>query len=99
MLAGMTAEQLQEWRAYGDLEPFDEERADSRSGHIVQTLINLQRGRGKPRVALEDCVLKFGKPHVVRTTPEEARAGVRAAMQTLMTMQKVAAKAKKRKGR
>lgn len=62
MLRGMSARQFHEWRAYDDLEPFDEERADIRAGSIVQAIFATAPGRrrGSPPIKLMDCVVRFG---------------------------------------
>jgi hypothetical protein len=57
MLRGMSAIQFREWREYADIEPFDEERADLRAAHIVQTLINVNRDPKKSRISLNKCIL------------------------------------------
>ena len=49
MLAEMTSNQLSEWMAYAQLEPWGEERADLRAGIIASTQANSMRGKkGKP---------------------------------------------------
>ena len=49
MLAEMTSAQFAEWMAYGQLEPWGEERADLRAGIIASTQANSMRGKkGKP---------------------------------------------------
>jgi hypothetical protein len=60
MLRGMSARQFSEWRAYHDLEPFDEERADIRAGSIVQAIFSTSRRKGSPPIKLMDCVVRFG---------------------------------------
>ena len=59
MLRGITVRQFQEWRAYADLEPFDEERADLRAASIVQAIYNSPRKK-KDRLKLQECMLAFG---------------------------------------
>jgi len=89
MLRGMTVRQFQEWRAYADLEPFDETRADLRSADVVRTLINLfGRKKGARAVPLKDCVLQFGADGAAgrKATPEQARAQVMRTMQILMAI-------------
>jgi len=58
----MSVNQFREWRAYADLEPFDEVRQDYRTAHIVQTMRNLWRdSKRHPRgSSLIDNLLKFG---------------------------------------
>lgn len=86
MLRRISTKQLEEWRVYADLEPFDEERADLRSAQIVQTLVNLFRAKGRPSVRLQDCKLRFGGTPEAATTPrsaEEARAQIRRTLDML----------------
>lgn len=49
-----------EWKAFADLEPFDELRQDIRIAQVVLTLLNLYRGKGKPARTLEQVLLRFG---------------------------------------
>lgn len=62
MLREMTSVQLQEWMVFAELEPFDEERNDSRVGMILHALFNINRDRKKkPKpFTLEECTPKFG---------------------------------------
>lgn len=76
MLRGMTFRQFCEWRAYGDVEPFDETRADLRSAQIVATLLNIHHANRKgiePR-SPEDVVLRFGPKPADEGTPASASA-------------------------
>lgn len=60
MLQGMTVHEFRRWRAYYDLEPFGEERADFRAASIVQTLVAIHRKRGTKVKPIRDFVLKWG---------------------------------------
>jgi hypothetical protein len=85
MLRGMTVRQFGEWRAYADLEPFDETRADLRTADVVRTLLNVNRKSGTPPISLEKCLLKFAAPKAAAPkTAEQARAQVRKTMDMLM---------------
>jgi hypothetical protein len=95
----MSVKHFEEWRVYADLEPFDEERADARAGQVVQAILNVNRGKGRPAIPLKDCVLRFDRAEPVPATPEKARAQVRATMHTLMAMQKAQAVAKVKRKR
>ena len=88
MLATMTIRQFHEWRSYADLEPFDEVRADLRSAHIVQTLLNLElvRNRKRARMKLADCILRFGEAAEEPKSPEAARREIARTMQGLMAL-------------
>lgn len=62
MLELISWKDFQLWRAYGQLEPFDEERSDLRSASIVAAIWNVHRDtkkHPKPFTAL-DFVLPFG---------------------------------------
>jgi hypothetical protein len=87
MLRSMTVRQFNEWRAYGELEPFDETRADLRSAQVTQALLNLL-GRGKRGKAfpLSDCLLRFGAEASVGTDHEREKIGaqVMGVMSTLI---------------
>jgi hypothetical protein len=82
----MTSRQFQAWRAYADLEPFDEVRADMRTADIVRTLLNVNRKKGTPPISLDKCVLRFGaRPaEPAPRTAEQARSQVRQTMDILM---------------
>lgn len=90
MLRGITARQLEEWRAYADLEPFDEERADARAASVVMAVLNTapNRRKGTPLAELDGCMLKFGKPAGVpqATTAAEARKQAAAVRRTMDAM-------------
>jgi hypothetical protein len=61
MLDSMTVHQFRDWRAYYDLEPFGEERADYRAASIVATLVNLNRKRHTPPRPVAEFLLRFGE--------------------------------------
>ena len=84
MLRSMSARQFFEWRAYQDLEPFDEVRADYRTASVVQAILNtLGRKKGQPAHLLKDCLLQWGAPAGPKST-EQALADVRRTMDVLM---------------
>jgi hypothetical protein len=89
MLRGMTTRQLTEWRAYADLEPFDEERADYRAASIVHAVRNAFRKKGAPPITLKECVVQFGaeadgaeKPKTV----DQSRSQIKRTMDFLVAM-------------
>lgn len=85
MLRGMSAREFNEWRAYADLEPFDEARSDLRAASIVQALLNTRRPKGKPPYKLQDCMLRFGvDAEPQQQDPEKARQEIRRTMDVLM---------------
>ncbi len=62
MLRGMSFQQLQEWEAFAELEPFDDSRADVRASAIIAALYELRRDpekRAEPFIAA-DFALLFG---------------------------------------
>lgn len=81
----MSARQFHEWRAYADLEPFDEERADIRAGGIAHAIYSVKRRRGQPPIKLMDCVVRFGAGTAESPkTAEQAREEIRKTMDVLM---------------
>lgn len=60
MLREISVHQLREWRAYSDLEPWDEVRADYRSAQIVTALVNINRSKGTSARPVSDFVMPFG---------------------------------------
>ena len=88
MLRQISIRQFNEWRAYADLEPFDDGRADLRAASIVCALLNVHRAKGKPAVKLKDCVLRFGDEanQNQATTPEQARAQTRLTLEMLTAL-------------
>lgn len=90
MLAQIDVRQFNEWRAYADLEPFDQRRGDWRSAQIVQAIENAFRKRGRPPVQLKDCLLEFvdrdKDADEARDNPELARKRIMAAMKLLVKM-------------
>lgn len=63
LLRSLSLRELRDWRAYADLEPFDETRADYRAASIVWAVVNMNRDtKKKPRPwPLKDFLLKFGE--------------------------------------
>lgn len=58
MLARMGSDELTDWIAFYDLEPWGEERrlADYRAGVIAATIMNLFRGKGKSAIKPENVI-------------------------------------------
>lgn len=85
MLAEISSRQFEEWRAYADLEPFDETRADVRTAQIVQTLsdIAIARTGRRPRSKLKDFILRFGDDAGPPRTPAQARKQIVEAMKIM----------------
>ena len=62
-----------EWRAFFELEPWGEERADLRAGIIASTIANVNRSKGKA-FSPGDFMPEFDKPVRKHQTPEEMAA-------------------------
>ena len=50
LLHSLSAEELTEWHAYAELEPFDETRMDWRFGVLTALVANLFRGEGQAAI-------------------------------------------------
>jgi hypothetical protein len=83
MLRQMTAKRFRDWMRYAEVEPFrfDKElRADYRIAHVVQTLVNLNRGKSPAR-PLKDFLLPFDDATPKKKTWQEMqRAAYMIAM-------------------
>ena len=62
--------QYSEWRAYYEVEPWGEERADLRSAIIACTIANVNRAKGKA-FKPSDFMPEFNKPIKERQTQAE----------------------------
>lgn len=87
LLSRMPMRQFEDWRAYADLEPFDEERMDLRIATVVKAVYDVHRKKGSPQVKLSDCVLKLrkGRSGLPRNA-EQARKEVKATMKMMVEM-------------
>lgn len=101
----MSISQFREWRAYGDLEPFDEEREDLRNAHVVAAVLNgakLVASRGSRRIPQwtkdDDVLLRFGPQPEQKLTVEQRRQQIKNALSVMMAMQKKKPAKKKGKG-
>lgn len=86
MLGQISTRQFQEWRAYADLEPFDEERADLRSAQIVQAIFSVHRRKHQGPPKLKDCVLRFGEQDKVAATPDQKLIQTRRTLDMLTAL-------------
>jgi hypothetical protein len=77
ILGVITLDQLLEWQAFAELEPFDEVRQDLRIASIVEVLLNINRDTKRKPVpyTLKDTVLYFGD-----SKKAEEKAGIKAAL-------------------
>ena len=76
MLRSLTAKHFMEWEAYLQLHPFAfeaEKRADYRTAHLVQTMLNIMRSeKHKPQPwTLEECLLDFDPKPVEARQPRQ----------------------------
>jgi hypothetical protein len=72
LLKTIDAKELEEWKAFYNIEPFGEERQDIRAAMICCTLANVNRGKNQTAYKISDFLLRFDpKPE---QTPEEMKA-------------------------
>jgi hypothetical protein len=62
LLSEISSEELSEWMAYYQLEPFGDERADWRSGMMAATMANLQRSKNRAPYKPEDFMPQYDRP-------------------------------------
>lgn len=69
LLARISSEELTEWMAFSDLEPFGDERADVRSGIVAATIANANRDPKRKREPFtpRDFMPRFGKGQSPKT--------------------------------
>ena len=74
MMQSMSARELEGWKAYYELEPSFDERADWLIASIVQMLHNIAAGKGRQK-PMKDFLLKFeeAKPQTVLTPDMQRR--------------------------
>ena len=78
LLERLDAQELAEWTAYADLEPWGEERADLRSGIHAAATVNLWRGKGQRPAQASDFMPKFGPAEPSQTAKIDLRPTSRA---------------------
>lgn len=76
LLEILTPQQLQEWEAFYELEPWGVYRDDLRNGVLCSLVFNALRGKGSRYKAASDFVLKFGG--VERQDSKQMAATMRA---------------------
>jgi len=81
MLSEISIHTLREWRAYADMEPFDEYRQDLRNAHIVQAVRNANRGKNSKVWTLDECTLPFGGKKE-QSWQEQKAIGMKAAQES-----------------
>ena len=62
LLSRCSSQELTEWQAYYNIEPFGEYRADIRSAIIACVLANVNRGKNTPAFKVDDFMPKFDPP-------------------------------------
>lgn len=60
----MTSEELSMWKAYENIEPFGEVRADLRAALICSVLANVNRGKNTKPFTTADFMLNFDKVYL-----------------------------------
>lgn len=70
----MTARELAEWKAYYELEPFGDLRADYRTGLLASMLANLVRGKNDKPLTPKDFILHRDAQTTTPTTGAAAGA-------------------------
>lgn len=60
MLAEISPRELAEWRAFAELEPFGESRADLRAAQVSGTLANIFRKQGSDVMPMQDFIMRVG---------------------------------------
>ena len=80
MLKRININQLREWKAYAELEPFGPRREDARAAQTSWMLAELHRDKKKRRraFALEDFVLDHGDDKPQRRRPRKSWRAMRA---------------------
>jgi len=95
MLSSISSRQFSLWRAYSDMEPWDEQRDDLRAADIVREIRDLRRSRGRPPAKIEECMLRFGEQ---RDRSGASANETRGALSMLVALAR-ASKAKREKKR
>lgn len=72
LLGRMDAVELQEWKAFAQLEPFGELRADYRAGIMASTFYNMFRGK-KTRAGKVEDFMPFLKAEQKRNDPQKKK--------------------------
>ena len=70
MLASMGSDELTEWMAYYQLEPFGDYRADYRSGVVASTFANAHRAKDAGPFKPEDFMPFLDKPKATQPQDE-----------------------------
>jgi Protein of unknown function (DUF4035) len=74
MLRSMTARQLEAWRYYETIEPFEEYRGDWRNAHLVATLANIYRPKGGRVHKISEHLLPFDQKEKKQSTWQSMKA-------------------------
>jgi len=86
--------QLADYMAYDQIEPFGEQRADTRSASVCVTMRNMWSGKNSRPAKITDYML-FAKKGKTRKTPDELLIMCRVIHETVKSAEK-ARKAKQR---
>lgn len=99
MLREISSEQLWEWMAFAELEPFGEDREDYRTGAVVAAIYNVNKKKGSKRLEMSECRPIFGdaKSSGAKITDWRAMKAIHKAM-AASNANAVAPKRKKKNG-
>lgn len=81
MLRELSAQELDAWRFYESLEPFEEYRADWRNAHIIATLANIYRAKGGRVHKISEHVLPFDQKEKKKSTWQNMKATAQSIYQ------------------
>ena len=70
-MAEIDAVEFAEWKAYWQINPFGEERADLRMGINTACLLNVHVPKGKRRYKPSDFMPKFERKEIKQQTPQD----------------------------
>jgi len=73
-MARCDSREFAEWRAFYELEPWGDDRADLRAGIVASTIANVNRGKGQKAFNPGDFMPEFDKPVRKKQTPAEMAA-------------------------
>jgi hypothetical protein len=85
MLAQMSTEQLHDWMAYAEADPFTEQRADWRAAMVASTVANAFRGKQQRSFQPSDFMPKFGERRRIMTA-EQMKAILKTGTATFNAM-------------
>lgn len=77
----ISSDEIAEWAAYYQIDPFGSIRGDMQAGIITSNLMNIHLKKGATPLKPQDFMPRFGEPEVKKTmSPKE----IHARLQTMM---------------